>query len=95
MTLLLLVNREDRLREAVRKSVTYISLIVLPVAVCLTVFSKPLTYLVYGAQYSIAPTYLSLLALTSLPIVLGSYVIGPYLKSVGETVKGTKISLVN
>ena len=50
---------------------------------------------VYGAQYSIAPAYLSLLALTGLAAVLGSYVIGSYLKSVGKSVKAMKISLVN
>jgi len=51
--------------------------------------------LIYGAQYSIAPIYLSLSALTGLTAVLGSYVIGSYLKSVGKTVEAMKISLVN
>jgi len=94
-TLPLLVGRESKLREVVCKSVKYTSIVVLPIAMGLAVFSKPLTYLVYGAQYSIAPAYLSLLALTGLTAVLGSYVIGSYLKSVGESVKAMKISLVN
>lgn len=94
-TLPLLLGREGKLREVVYKSTVYTSIVVLPIAMGLVVFSRPLTYLVYGAQYSIAPTYLSLSALTGLTAVLGSYVIGSYLKSVGETVKAMKISLVN
>ena len=94
-TLPLLVDRGDKLREVVYKSVTYTSIIILPMAMGLIVFSKSLVYLIYSAQYSLAPVYLSLSALTGLTVVLGSYVIGPYLKSIGETVKVMKISFVN
>jgi O-antigen/teichoic acid export membrane protein len=94
-TLPLLVDRGDKLREVVYKSVTYTSIIILPMAMGLIVFSKPLVYLIYSAQYSLAPVYLSLSAFTGLTVVLGSYVIGPYLKSIGETVKIMKISFVN
>jgi putative peptidoglycan lipid II flippase len=83
------------MREVARKSVIYTSIVVIPIAMGLVVFSEPLTYIIYGTQYSLAPAYLSLSALTGLTAVLGSYVIGSYLKSVGETVKAMKISLVN
>jgi len=94
-TLPLLLGREGKLREVVYKSTVYTSIVVLPIAMGLVVFSRLLTYLIYGAQYSIAPIYLSLSALTGLTAVLGSYVIGSYLKSVGKTVEAMKISLVN
>ena len=94
-TLPLLANREDKMREVIRKSVIYTSIVVIPIAMGLVVFSEPLTYIIYGTQYSLAPAYLSLSVLTGLTAVLGSYVIGSYLKSVGETVKAMKISLVN
>jgi O-antigen/teichoic acid export membrane protein len=94
-TLPLLANREDKMREVVCKSVIYTSIVVIPIAMGLAVFSKPLTYIIYGSQYSLAPVYLSLSALTGLTAVLGSYVIGSYLKSIGETVKTMNISLLN
>jgi O-antigen/teichoic acid export membrane protein len=94
-TLPLLLGKEDKLREVIYKSTIYTSIVVLPIAMGLIVFSKPLVYIIYGPQYSLAPAYLSLLALTGLTAVLGSYVIEPYLKSVGETTKVMKISLVN
>jgi len=94
-TLPLLVGRESKLHGVVYKATKYTSIVVLPITMGLEVFSKPLTYLVYGAQYSTAPAYLSLLALTGLTAVLSSYIIGPYPKSVGKSVKAMKISLVN
>jgi O-antigen/teichoic acid export membrane protein len=94
-TLPLLVHRKNKMHEVVRKSVIYTSIVIIPIAMGLAVFSKPITYMIYGSQYSLAPLYLSLSALTSLTAVLGSYVIGSYLNSIGETVKTMKISLVN
>jgi O-antigen/teichoic acid export membrane protein len=94
-TLPLLLGREDKLREVVYKSVIYTSIIIVPLAIGLVVFSKPLVYLIYGDKYILAPFYLSLSALTGLSAVLGSYVIGSYLKAIGETSKIMRISFVN
>ena len=48
-TLPLLVGRKSKLHEVVYKATKYTSIVVLPIAMGLAVFSKPLTYLVYGA----------------------------------------------
>ena len=94
-SLLLLLGNKARLREAVVKATIYTSTIVLPVSYALIVFSKPLVYVIYGAKYGYAPTYLSLMALVGLLAPLGSYVIGSYLNTVGATRKTMEINLVH
>jgi len=91
----LLINDEFRLRDAVKKSAYYTSLITPPISFALIAFSEPITALVYGEAYELAPKYLSLLALGSIFVFLGGSVIGIYLNSIGATTKTMKINILN
>ena len=90
----LLLDRKDKLREVVSKSVVYMSVIVLPISYLLIAFSKPIVYILYGARYSIAHIYLALSASIGLLAPLGFYLIRPYLNSIGRTEKTLKISAI-
>ena len=77
------IAREDyKLKDAFRKATFYTSIII------------P-SLLIYGCAYTLAPTYLCLLVLGGLLAPLGSYVIEPYLNSVGETKKTLRVRAFN
>jgi O-antigen/teichoic acid export membrane protein len=91
----LLVNEEYKLRDAVKKSAFYTSLVIPPIAFALIAFSEPVTMLIYGEAYGSAPKYLSLLALQSVLTCFGGSAIGIYLNSVGATTKTMRITILN
>jgi len=85
-------------RESVEKmfrlSVKYTSLIVVPTAVALVLFSREVVYALYGASFEFAPGYLSLYALNFLNTVLGSIVLGNFFSGQGETRAVFKVGVV-
>ena len=78
----LLLNEDYKLKDAFRKATFYTSIIIPSISLAIAVFSTHLTLLIYGHAYTLAPTYLCLLALGGLLAPLGSYVIEPYPNSV-------------
>jgi len=91
----LLLGEDYKLKDAFRKATFYTSIIIPSISLAIAIFSAHLTLLIYGCAYTLAPTYLCLLALGGLLAPLGSYVIEPYLNSVGETKKTLRIRAFN
>lgn len=94
-TLPSLIGEDYKLRDAVRRAPLYVTIAVPPIALALVAFAKPITLLVYGEAYRLAPLYLSVLALQGLLAPLGAYVVGPYFNSVGATTIAMRVSLLN
>jgi len=84
----------DRANTALNRTILYSTVIIAPISLALIVFCQPITYVVYGEGYALAPQYLALLALTGLYSVLGSRAIDSYFKSVGATRRNLQVSLV-
>ncbi len=66
-------------------SVKYLAFVICPVVLFLLGTSDALIKIVYGASYSPAAIYLSLLALSHLPQIIGLSVIGVFFNGVGRT----------
>lgn len=88
------INSREKARVVVEKATRYTTLIMVSLALGLVVLAKPIVYLVYGHRYAEAPLYLALLALTPLLAPLGTYVVAPFLNSIGKTRDTMKINLV-
>jgi len=89
----LLLNEDYKLREAVRKASIYTTIVITPIALALVVFAEPITWLIYGEAYRLAPTYLAILALQGLLTPLGRYVIGNYFNAIGATTMTMRIRI--
>jgi O-antigen/teichoic acid export membrane protein len=50
-TLPQLINEDYKFRDAVNKAARYTAVVVAPIAIALTLFSKQAVYIVYGSQY--------------------------------------------
>jgi len=81
----LLLGDDARLRSAVDKSVFYMNVAVVPVALGVAVFAGPLVRLAYGHAYGAAPLYLSLLAAAYVYNVLAASAVTLYANVVGRT----------
>jgi len=86
--------KRDKSGATLNKTILYTTIIMTPISLSLIVLSQPITYIIYGESYGLAPQYLSLLALGGLYSVLGSYVIDSYFKSAGATTRNLQVSLV-
>ncbi len=90
----LLIGDRERLGLVTRKAMIYTAVIMMPLAVTLLAFSRPITYLAYGSKYSLAPTYLALSSLIGLLAPFGFYVLRPYFDATGYTGYTLRMSLV-
>ncbi|MFN4046128.1 MAG: oligosaccharide flippase family protein [Acidilobaceae archaeon] len=80
-----ILSRPQDLRDATREGALYTSLIMPALAGGVIVVSQPLIITLYGSEYSMSPVYASITALGIFLAPLGSYVIGPYMASIGAT----------
>lgn len=77
-----------------RLSVKYTSLLVIPASLALSVLSQEFIYILYGAQFGLAPTYLALYTLSFLCAGLGTLVLSNLFKGQGDTKTSLRINIV-
>ncbi|MDM7275599.1 MAG: oligosaccharide flippase family protein [Thermoprotei archaeon] len=81
----MILSSPQDLRVAAREGALYTSLIMPALAGGVIVVSQPLIIILYGGEYSMSPVYTSIMALGIFLAPLGSYIIGPYMASIGAT----------
>ncbi|ADN49862.1 oligosaccharide flippase family protein [Vulcanisaeta distributa] len=87
------IGEDYKLRSAINRAAYLMALIISPIALALALFSRQAVYVVYGSSYSLAPLYLSIMAINLLLSPLG--VITMYLNIIGDTRLSMVISLIN
>jgi len=75
-------------------STKYATLLIVPLAIMLAIFSKEIIEIVYGPQYVSAPTFLSLHIILYLLVGLGYQVQKSFFNGIGETFTTLKIGLI-
>jgi len=75
-------------------SIKYVTLILVPAATAAIIFSKPINQLVYGSEYSLAPTYLALYSLIFLLAGFGYQVLNSLFNGANETFTTLKMGLI-
>ena len=89
-----IVKDRDLVDRMFRFSVKYVALLVLPASMALAVLSKDAVSTLYGSQYQLAPSYLTLYTLSFLCAGWGMLVVGNLFNSQGDTKSTFKIGLV-
>jgi len=84
----------DKANATLNRTMLYTTVVMAPISLALIVFCQPITHIIYGEGYALAPQYLALLALTGLYSVLGFRAIDSYFRSVGATRQNLQVSLV-
>jgi stage V sporulation protein B len=79
------VNSQGDLARALELAVKYASLLMIPAAVGVMVFSRDLVYLTYGEGYALAPRYLILVSALYFLTGVGYQILGTFLSGVAET----------
>lgn len=92
-----LTTENDRglVKKMFRLSVKYSSLLVIPASLALSILSSEFVYAIYGTQYGLAPSYLTLYALNFLTAGLGALVLWNFFNGQGDTKTILKINLIN
>lgn len=88
------VRDNKLLKSAFSYSVKYSALMILPVMFAMASMSEPLVYTLFGAKYTLAPRYLSMLAFMHVYVGCGLFIIGPLFRGVGETKVFMKLTLL-
>ncbi|MEM3464926.1 MAG: oligosaccharide flippase family protein [Candidatus Bathyarchaeia archaeon] len=81
-------------RTMFKYSVKYSSVLIIPAAVFVSVMSRDLIFLLYGASYTKAPLYLTIYTLTFLFAALGYTVLGSFFSGVGDPRVNLKATLL-
>jgi len=84
----------EDIKKFFRLSVKYTSIIILPIATLMILYSNGIVGIIYGEDYATAPYFLSLSAIQYYLIGLGSLVLGSFFNGLGETKTSSKISLM-
>jgi len=92
-TLPQLVNEDYKFRDALNRAARYTAIIISPIAIALALFSKQAVYIVYGPQYSLAPLYLSIMAISNLLAPFG--IVPMYLNIIGVTRTTMALNIVS
>jgi O-antigen/teichoic acid export membrane protein len=92
-TLPQLVNEDYKFRDALNRAARYTAIVVSPIAIALALFSNQAVYIVYGPQYSLAPLYLSIMAISNLLAPFG--VVPMYLNIIGATRTTMALNIVS
>lgn len=79
------INEIAELRKLFAGSAKYASLFILPASIGIIVLSKELVYVVYGASYHLAATFLSLYCVYFLYVGIGSMSMGSFFNGIGDT----------
>lgn len=89
-----LKKESDQLRALFSRSVTYTSLMVVPLTMALMVFSKEVVFILYGSSFVLAPAFLLFYVSTFLLVGLGYHVLGSFFNGIGETKQTLRLHLV-
>jgi len=85
--------------ETVKKmfmlSAKYTALLIIPSILAMALFSEQLIHILYGLQYQLAPTYLTLYVLSFLCDGLGMFVVGNLFNGQGDTKTTLRVNLTN
>jgi stage V sporulation protein B len=76
---------KETLQDVFQYSVKYASLLVVPLAALVMCLSEPAVSTLFGTAYSMAPLYLSLLALSNIFVAFGNLSVGNFISSQGKT----------
>jgi O-antigen/teichoic acid export membrane protein len=89
-------SQEERetLRRIFHFSVKYAALLVVPAAVALMTLSEPAVSILFGEEYTEAPLFLALIAITFLYSAFGSLSLGNLINSQGQTRVNLVLTLV-
>jgi O-antigen/teichoic acid export membrane protein len=89
-------SQEERktLRSIFHFSVKYAALLVVPVATALIALSGPVVFIVFGEEYTEAPLFLALIAISFLYSAFGSLSLGNLINGQGETRVNLLLTLV-
>jgi O-antigen/teichoic acid export membrane protein len=68
-------------------SVKYSSILMVPLATSVMIFSPDIVRILFGGRYSLSPLYLSMLSINYFLVSFGSLSINPFLSSLGKTWK--------
>lgn len=90
-----LEERKESLTEFLRLSLKYASMAILPIVILLIVYAEEIVQVVYGGSYELAPSFLSLFAVTYFLVGLGFTILGSFFNGIGETKVSLKITLAN
>ena len=82
------------IRRLFEKSVKYSTLVILPITLFIMLDPYDFTYTFYGSRYSLAPSYLILIAIQYLIVGLGSIIIISFYNGIGDTKKVFRMGLV-
>lgn len=89
------INKDrNMVKKMFKLSVKYTSLLLIPASLAVAVLSKEAVYTLYGSQYQLAPSYLSLYILSVLYSGLGVYVVSSFFNGQGDTRATLRINLV-
>ncbi len=82
------------LRTIFQYSVKYASLLTIPAAVAIMVLSKPLVFTLFGGEYTYAPAFLTLYAISYLYTAFGNLSLGNFLNGQGKTTVTMKLTII-
>jgi O-antigen/teichoic acid export membrane protein len=88
-------KNRNTLEKMFKLSVKYTSLLIIPTSLAIAVLSREAVYSLYGPQYELAPSYLSLYVLSYLWAGLGMLVWSSFFNGQGDTRTTLLIHLVN
>jgi len=91
----LLIGDNEKLSNAINKSILYTNIIIIPTALGLALFSKPITFILYGSSYSATPKYLFLILIPYVFNALASSAMTLYANTVGDTIFTGVVALVD
>jgi len=91
----LLIEDNEKLSNAINKSILYTNIIIIPAALGLAMLSKPITLILYGSSYSATPKYLFLILIPYVFNALASGAMTLYANTVGDTVFTGVVALVD
>jgi O-antigen/teichoic acid export membrane protein len=86
---------DEGVERMFKLSVKYSSILIVPLAASVVIFSPDIVRILFGRRYSLSPLYLSMLSINYLLVGLGSLSIGPFLSSLGRTEKILTITASN
>lgn len=89
-----LKKESEQLGVLLSRSVTYMSLIVVPLTMALMVFSREVVFILYGSSFRLVPEFLFLYIFTFLYVGLGYHVLGSFFNGIGETRQTLKIQVL-
>lgn len=90
-----LERKNDEAGRLFKLSVKYGSMIVLPIATAIMLYSREIVGIIYGEGYTTASLFLSLAIIQFYLIGLGSLILGSLFNGLGDTKTTLKISLIS